>query len=109
MADEADPLRRLRSPVWEYMRRANNIALCNLCPNQLSLGNSSSTSNAIRHLATIHNINLQLPARANEKKVYARLVARVIILDLLPLSFAKSDAVQDLRCWNFPAGPTPLP
>lgn len=98
---------RRESTIWSYMTRNGDKAVCNLCQATIELGNISSTSNALRHLRSRHKLNMAEDEGILKQKKLKRALARLIILELLPMKVAKSPAMRDLIHQMDPTLPLP--
>ena len=87
---------RRESIVWSHMTRHGDKAVCNLCNRTIELGKHASTSNALRHLRKNHHIDMTEPEAILKYKKVKRTLARLVILELLPLKVIKSPTIREL-------------
>ena len=96
-----------KSPAWEHMTRNGNSAVCSRCKKVVKLGKNGTTSNALRHLRSAHQLNVELEAALTRQKLVKRLLCRFVIMELLPIKAVISPSMKRLLSTLDPKLTTP--
>lgn len=89
------------------MTRNGNSAVCSRCKKVVKLGKNGTTSNALRHLRSAHQLNVELEAALTRQKLVKRLLCRFVIMELLPIKAVISPSMKRLLSTLDPKLTTP--